>query len=97
LFCAEQTSEVLSRPEGPASCMPTTRKRVVLFGSSSMSCEYVQAVTDGGGLAGDGAGLGILGAAMRAASALLATGTRGRLGRLRLSHSWHCASDWACE
>ena len=27
----------------------------------------------------------------------IATGTHGRLGRLRLSHSWHCASDWLCE
>ena len=33
---ADMISEVLSRPEGPASCLPRIRKRVVLFGSSSM-------------------------------------------------------------
>ena len=33
---ADMINEVLSRPEMPASCLPRIRKRVVLFGSSSM-------------------------------------------------------------
>ena len=36
LFCADSTSEVLSWPDGVDGWWPSTKKRVVLFGSSSM-------------------------------------------------------------
>ena len=35
LFSADMTSEVRSRPVGAGSSVPSTRKRVVLLGSSS--------------------------------------------------------------
>ena len=35
-FCADITSEVSSSPERATACRPSTQKRVVLFGSSSI-------------------------------------------------------------
>ena len=97
-FCADMTSEVSSLPDGPAAWRPSTQKRVVLLGSSSMcAAMHLEPIDRGRRFAGDRGRTGSATAASRAASALLATGTRAARGRWRASHCTHCASDCACE
>src|SRR5262249_17475498 len=91
------TIDVLSLPEGPASCAPSTRKRVRFFASSSMDRARSFSPYRAGALSGPIAAALASFAAPLAASALLADGMRCAPGRCCDSQPLHCASDCGCE
>src|SRR5208283_5632046 len=94
---ADSTSEVLSWPDGPASCAAMTKKRVAFCGSSSILAAMIFKPYKAAAVLLAIAAVTASLAARRAASALLTTGDRFASDKWRLSHSWHWARLWLCD
>src|SRR3954465_12669804 len=97
LFSADMTSEVRSLPVGAGSRRPSTRKRVVLLGSSSIERASAFSLYRTPAASPAIAAAPFSFAARCAASALEPTGTRSAFGRFWPSQLLHWARDWACE